>query len=49
MSFSTLNYFDGAPDRFDPYDKGKNSSPQLSIFSVYDDYRMNDPAGKLCY
>ena len=24
----------------------KNNSPRLSIFSVRDDYRMNDPAGK---
>jgi len=24
----------------------KNSSPPLSIFSVRDDYKMNDPAGQ---
>jgi hypothetical protein len=27
-------------------DLDKNSSPLLSIFSVRDDYRMNDPARK---
>ena len=46
MSFSTLNGFDGAPDRFEPHDEGKNSAPLLSIFCVCDDYRMNDPARK---
>jgi hypothetical protein len=32
--------------QFPPGSRNKNSSSQLSIFSVRDDYRMNDPAGK---
>ena len=46
MSLSTLNCFDGAPDRFEPHDERKNSSPLLSIFPALDDYKANDPARK---